>query len=174
MSSTPFLTTLHIQLGIPHLMVEHLSWCQCFHTINDLGIHLLHCPCRNEHIAAHNTLWNTIATIALENGTHIQKEVSRLFSYHTWKWVDIIITRNGFQTLVNIIIVNFISYKFGVICFDDDNACNNNYHSKLCTILHRAITNKWFHSPCHKDLWLSPSSFWFLFTSYVRASIACH
>jgi hypothetical protein len=89
-------------------MVAHLSSCQCGHIINDLGIHLLHCPCENEHIAAHDTLRNTIAVIVLENGTHIQKEVSHLFSCHKWKRMEIVITINGFQTLVNIIIVNRI------------------------------------------------------------------
>ncbi len=79
LSSTHFLTTFRIHLGIPHLMVAHLSWCQCGHIINDLGIHLLHCPCENEHIAAHDTLRNTIAIIVLENGTHIQKRFPTFF-----------------------------------------------------------------------------------------------
>jgi hypothetical protein len=30
-------------------------------------------------------------------------------------------------------------------------------------ILHRASVRGWFHSLCHRDLWLSPSSFWFIF-----------
>jgi hypothetical protein len=53
-------------------------------------------------------------------------------------------------------------YRFGVACFDDNNTCNNNYCLRQSRILHRTNTKKWFHSPCHKDLWLSPFSFWFL------------
>jgi len=69
--STHFLITLRIHLGIPHPIVVHLSQCQCVHTINDLGIHLLHCPCENEHIVTHDTLQNIIAIIASKNGAHV-------------------------------------------------------------------------------------------------------
>jgi hypothetical protein len=52
------------------------------------------------------------------------------------------------------------SYRFGATCFNNDNACNDNCRSQGM-ILHRSSTRRWFHSPCHRDLWLSPSSFWF-------------
>ncbi len=82
------LTTLHILLSIPHPIIAHLSQCQCGHTINDLGIDLLHCPCGNESIVAHDMLWNTITTIALKSGAHVQKEVSHLFpTTHRDKWI---------------------------------------------------------------------------------------
>jgi hypothetical protein len=74
LSSTHFLTTLYICLGIPHHVV-HLSWCKCGHTINDLGIHLLHCPCGSEHIASHGTFRDTVAPIASKSGAHIQKQI---------------------------------------------------------------------------------------------------
>jgi NCAIR mutase (PurE)-related protein len=67
---------------------------------------LLKCPYENEHIAAHNTLQDTIATIVLESGTHVQKEVSHLFFHHTQQRVDILITRKKFQTLMDVIIVD--------------------------------------------------------------------
>jgi hypothetical protein len=54
--STHFLTTLHIRLSIPHPIVVHFSRCQCGHTIDNLGIHLLHCLCKNEHNVTHDTL----------------------------------------------------------------------------------------------------------------------
>jgi hypothetical protein len=34
---------------------------------------------RNEHIIAHNILLDIVATIVLESGTHVQREVSHLF-----------------------------------------------------------------------------------------------
>jgi hypothetical protein len=75
LSSTHFLTTLHISLSMPHPMVPHLSWCQCGHTIDDLGIHLLHCSCRSWCTTTHDTFQNTVTTIALKNRIHVQKEV---------------------------------------------------------------------------------------------------
>jgi hypothetical protein len=44
LSLVRFLTTLHTHLGLPHPIVAHLSWCQCGHTIDDLGTYLLQCP----------------------------------------------------------------------------------------------------------------------------------
>jgi len=105
-SSAQFCTTLWTCLGLSHLIVAHLSWCQCGHTIDDLCTHLLWCPCGSECIVAHDTFWDTIATIILENGTHVQREVSHLFPHHTQQRVDILITRNGFHILMDIVIVD--------------------------------------------------------------------
>jgi hypothetical protein len=52
-------------------MVSHFSQCQCSHTIDDLGIHLLHCPCKSERIIAHDMFQDTIATIASQSGAHV-------------------------------------------------------------------------------------------------------
>jgi len=82
LSPTHFLTSLHTHFGLPHPTMAHLSWCQCGHTINNLGTHLLQCPYGNECTTTHNTLRDVIATIALENGTHVQKEVSHFPSPH--------------------------------------------------------------------------------------------
>jgi hypothetical protein len=43
-----------------------------------------------------------IVTIALENGIHVQREVSHLFPRHTWRWVDI------FRMLMDIIMGDLI------------------------------------------------------------------
>ncbi len=40
LSSIHFLTSLHTHLGFSHLTITHCSYCQCGHTIDDLGIHL--------------------------------------------------------------------------------------------------------------------------------------
>ncbi len=53
-------------------------------------------------------------------------------------------------------------YRFGATCFDDDITCNDNCHSRQGKILHNVNIKKWFHSLCHKNLRLFPSSFWFL------------
>jgi hypothetical protein len=38
---------------------------------NDLGIYFLCYTCGNEHIATHDTIWDIIVIIALENGAHV-------------------------------------------------------------------------------------------------------
>jgi len=107
-SSTPsfclsfahLLITLYTCFNIPHPTIRHLSQCQCGHTIDGLGIHLLHCSCGNERIITHDTIWNTIVTIVLETGARIQKKGSHLFPHHTRKKMDIVITKDNFRTLM--------------------------------------------------------------------------
>jgi hypothetical protein len=68
--------------------IVHLSQCQCGHTIDDLGIDLWRCPCESEHIVAHDMLQNTITTIALESGVHVQRKVSHIFpTTHIDEWI---------------------------------------------------------------------------------------
>jgi len=105
LSSAHFLTTLQpswlaTSYNCPPFMM--LVW----YTINNLSTHLLRCSCGNEHIVTHDTLRDTVATIALKNGTHVQREVSHLFPYYTQQWVDILITRDDFWTLMDVIIVD--------------------------------------------------------------------
>ncbi len=76
--------------------IPYFSQWQCGHTIYDLGIHLLHCPCKNEHTIAHDTLQDTVVTIMSESGAHVQKKVSHLSPHHTQKQMDIVIIRNDF------------------------------------------------------------------------------
>jgi len=121
---------------------------------------MLHCPRENEHITVDDTLRNTIATIAWNSRTkkgfppflppytkmngycHHQKRFSNLGECcHYWSNL----------------------YKLGTMYFDDNNTCNNSCRSKQNTILHKVNAKRWFHSPCHNDLWLSPSSFRFIF-----------
>jgi hypothetical protein len=58
------------------------------------------------HTIAHNTFWDIVATIVLENKTHVEREVSHLFPCHIRWQVDILIIRNGFHTLMDIVIVD--------------------------------------------------------------------
>jgi len=73
-----------------------------------LSTHLLWCLCRNERIITHDTFQDTIPTIVLESGTHVQREVSHLFFRYTQWWMDILITKDGFWTLMDVIIANSI------------------------------------------------------------------
>jgi hypothetical protein len=103
LSLAHFLVALHTLLGLSHPIATHLSQCQCGHTIYDLGTHLLRCPCKNERITNHNALWNIIVTIVLESETHVQREVSHIFLCHTQWRMDILITRDNFQTFMDVI-----------------------------------------------------------------------
>ncbi len=91
---------------MPHHIVAHISQCKCGHTIDDLGTHLLWCSCESECTTAHNTLQNLVVIIVSESGSHVQKEVSHLFLHHTQRQMDIFITRYGFKTLMEVIIVD--------------------------------------------------------------------
>jgi hypothetical protein len=107
LSFTHLLTTLRIHLSISHPVV-HFSWCQCDQTIDDLDIHLLHCLCRNEHTANHNTFRDIVTTIVSKNGVHVQREVFHLFLHHTQRWVNIVITRDDFWIVVDVVIADLI------------------------------------------------------------------
>jgi hypothetical protein len=49
-----------------------------------------------------------IIIIAFESGTHVQRKVSHFFPYQTQQQMDILITKDGFQTLMDVIIVDSI------------------------------------------------------------------
>jgi hypothetical protein len=71
LSLAHFFTTLCTHFGLPHPIVAHLSWCQCGHTIDDLGTHLLQCPYGSECIATLDTFWGIVVAITLESKAHV-------------------------------------------------------------------------------------------------------
>jgi hypothetical protein len=79
------------------------SRCKCGHTIDDVNTH---CFGALVGVSVHDTFRDIVVTIVLESASHDQREVFQLFPFHTWWWVDIIIIRNDFQTLMDIIIVD--------------------------------------------------------------------
>jgi len=91
LSSVHFLIMLHTHLSLSHPIVAHLSHCQCGHTIDDLGIHLLLCPCGNECIKTHDIIQDTINTIALEGEAHVQKGFPT-FSFTTFNTKSIFLS----------------------------------------------------------------------------------
>ncbi len=48
----------------------------------------------------------TIASVTSKSEVHIQKEVSHLFLHHTRRWVDIVIIKDNFQTMADIVIAD--------------------------------------------------------------------
>jgi hypothetical protein len=144
LSKAHFFITLCIHLGLSHLIVAHLSWCQCGHTNDDLGIHLLWCPCGNECKTIHDTFQDIIATIVLESRTHVKREVSHLFPCYTKRRMDILITSNNFHTLMDIVIVDPTRIDI-VTNINDDNTCNNDGYSEEYILLRRMNTMRWLH-----------------------------
>jgi hypothetical protein len=43
----------------------------------------------NEYTTTHDMLWDIVITIVLESGTHVQKEVSHLFTTPNNEWMSL-------------------------------------------------------------------------------------
>jgi hypothetical protein len=92
----------------------------------------------NEHIATHDTLQNTITTIVLENGAHIQKEISHLYPHHTRRQMDIVITKDDLKILADIVIV--------------DLTCTYLVQHALSTTMHaKTIATQDIHDPTQSE-----------------------
>jgi hypothetical protein len=80
------------------------------------------------HIA-HDMLWNIVAAIVLKSGAHVQREVSHLFpAIHGDEWI--LSSLKMIFEFWEMCHCQSNSYRFGVACFDDDNACSNSCCSK--------------------------------------------
>jgi hypothetical protein len=58
-----FSITLQMWFGLPHPSIVGLPWCVCTHSINLMGIHLLHYAHGNEHMGTHDAIHNTFVII---------------------------------------------------------------------------------------------------------------
>jgi len=150
-------------------MVAHFSWCKCGYTIEDLTIHLLPCLCGSECIVAHDTLWENVVAIALYNGPHVQRKVSPPFPLPNMEM-------SGYSHHQKIIFgpwwmlsLSIWFIQFGVTCFNDNNICNNNCHSRKGVILPKTSAKRRFYSFNHQNLCFDS-----FFISCVHANITCH
>ncbi len=104
-----FFTTL-CMWGLPHSSIAHIPWCVCTHPIDLMGIHLLHCVHNNKHIRTHDGIGDTFVAIVRDVGFHVGWEQLHALPSTTFnsscRWVDIILTKYGIHTLINVIIVN--------------------------------------------------------------------
>jgi hypothetical protein len=66
-----FSTTLCTQLGLPQFSIADIFQCVCTHSINLIGIHLLHYVHGNECVKTHDVIHDTFATIAQDVGFHM-------------------------------------------------------------------------------------------------------
>jgi len=84
-----------------------------------------------------------------------KKKISHLFLCHTWWQVDILITKNNFWTLTNLVIVD----PTHLVCIIHNNTYNNNCDLGKNMIICGTHIKKWLYSHYHKDLWLFLLSF---------------
>jgi len=62
--------------------------------------------CIVEHVGYFHRWEFPSPTIAGESRAHVWRVVSHLFSHCIWRSMDIVITKDAFRTLVDIVIVN--------------------------------------------------------------------
>jgi hypothetical protein len=130
LSSAHFLIALCSCFDLSHFIIVHFAWCQCDHTIDDLDTNLFQCPYKSECTSIHNTLLNIVAAITLESG--------HLFPHHIRWWMDILITRDGIHTLMDIVIVD--SHRYNVTNINNNNTCNDDCCLGENMILHWTST----------------------------------
>jgi hypothetical protein len=70
---------------------------------------------RSECMTTHNIIHGTIITIVLESETHVERKVSHLFPCYIQLQVDILITRDGFRTLIGVVIVDLTHLDMSII-----------------------------------------------------------
>jgi hypothetical protein len=58
-----FSITFQMWFGLPHFSIVGLPLCVCIHSIDHMGIHLLHCAHGNEHTRTHDAIHNTFVII---------------------------------------------------------------------------------------------------------------
>jgi len=81
---------------------------------------------------------------------------------HTRRWMDILITKDGLRTMMDVIIVDLIHTNMVQLTFND-NTCNNDGCLGEDMIICWACTRWWLHSLCYWNIWVFSISFWFIF-----------
>jgi hypothetical protein len=75
-----------------------------------MGIHFLLCVHGNKCIGTHDAICDTFASIAQDVGFHVGREqlyVLRSTTFSSFhRQIDIVLTKNGIHTLVNVVIAN--------------------------------------------------------------------
>jgi hypothetical protein len=75
-----------------------------------MGIHLLRCVHDNKRIGTHDAIHDTFATITRNASFHMGREQLHVLSSTTFnssrRQINIVLTKDGIHTLVNIVIVD--------------------------------------------------------------------
>ncbi len=102
--------TLRTRLGLPHPSTTGIPWCECTHPIDPMGIPPLTFVHGNGCIGTHDVIRDTFVAIARNVGFQVGWEKlnvlpSTTFTFSHWQ-VDIVLTKDGIRTLVDIVISN--------------------------------------------------------------------
>jgi hypothetical protein len=110
LSSPVFSIAHHTWLRLPHPSIVHIFRCICTHPINPMGTHFLFCVHNYTHTGTHDAICDTIVTITWDVSFHMGWQQLHVFPTTTFnffhQWVDIMPTKDGIWTLINIVIVN--------------------------------------------------------------------
>jgi hypothetical protein len=92
--SNVFSCVLWTRLGLPHPLVLGLTHCICGHSLNPMGIHLLHCTHGGERIASYNAIQDAFVSIVRDAGFHILHKQTHIlwppsFQFF-YRWVNIV------------------------------------------------------------------------------------
>jgi len=95
---------------IAHPFIVGIFRCVCTHSTDLMGIHLLCCAHANKRIWTHDVVHDTFVAIAQDVGFHMGWEQLHAFPSNTfnfsYQWVNIVFTKDGICTLVDIVITN--------------------------------------------------------------------
>jgi hypothetical protein len=145
LSLVHFLTTLRTRLGLPHLIIAHLSWCQCGHTINKYRYPFVLVPLREwtynnpqhtlgYYCSYYSRKWSTCLrgilpfpfSHSITNG-YLSIEMTSHFDGCCYCWCN--------------------SHIYGAVNIDNNNTCNTDGYSREYMIIRQASTRQWFHFP---------------------------
>ncbi len=136
-----FFTSLQTQFGLPRHSITDIPLCVCTHPIDLMVIHLLHCVHGNMHTKIHDAICDTFAAITWDVDFHVRQELHAL-SLTTFnsssQQVDIVLTKDGICTLIDIVIANptrtnlfpwsCATQRF--VAFDATQAKEKSYHNQ--------------------------------------------
>jgi hypothetical protein len=105
-----FSTTFCTRLRLPHPLIVNILWSVCTHLIDPTSIHFLRCVHDNERIKTHEAICDTFGAIARDASFHVGwKQLHELFltTFNSSRqWIDIVFTKDGIHTLINVVIVD--------------------------------------------------------------------
>jgi hypothetical protein len=140
LSSLVFSKTFRTWLGLSHPSIVSIS--MCVHTSHQpMGIHFLCCVHGNECTGTHDAIHDTFAAIAWDVGFHVGWEQLHALPSTTFnsscRQVDIVLTKNGIRTLVDVVIVDPTRVDLlprscaieGFVAFDVTQAKERSYHN---------------------------------------------
>lgn len=110
MASNIFPLALHTKLDLSHPTTCGFSSCICGQPIDFTWRHLFYYVHGEKHIATHDAIWDSFASISRVVEFHVlrkQIHILLISSFRSFWWqANIVFIANGIHTLTNVVIVN--------------------------------------------------------------------